>query len=296
MLAWRGKTQPWGAAPVRAWRGLPRDISRKMKGAFARVSFRHRVGAMDSVEYHSALAALAWQVELGATEAVLDAPVDRYGLADRVAKPEAAPAAAVTPKVEPEIDPVAEAQSAATGAADLEALRAALGAYQHCDLKLGARNLVFSDGVAGAPVMIVGEAPGRDEDREGRPFVGRAGQLLDKMLAAIELSRTRDVYITNVLPWRPPQNRDPKPEEMAMMQPFLARHIELAAPKLLIIMGNISCQALLGKRGITRLRGKWTDAQARPAMPMFHPAYLLRNPAAKREAWADLLEIRARLG
>ena len=143
--------------------------------------------------------------------------------------------------------------------------------------------------------MIVGEAPGRDEDREGRPFVGRAGQLLDRMLDAIGLSRTRDVYITNVLPWRPPQNRDPQPEEIAMMQPFLARHIELAAPQLLLVMGNISCQTLLGKRGITRLRGQWELVADKPALPMFHPAYLLRNPAAKREAWADLLSVRARL-
>jgi DNA polymerase len=115
------------------------------------------------------------------------------------------------------------------------------------------------------------------------------------MLAAIDLSRQHNVYITNVLPWRPPQNRDPKPDEISMMQPFLSRHIQLADPKLLIIMGNISAVALLGKRGITRLRGKWETAEGVAAMPMFHPAYLLRNPAAKREAWADLLEIRARL-
>ena len=143
--------------------------------------------------------------------------------------------------------------------------------------------------------MLVGEAPGRDEDREGRPFVGRAGQLLDRMLAAIGLSREDSVYITNVLPWRPPQNRDPKPEEIAMMKPFLAKHIALVDPEVLVIMGNISCQALLGKRGITRLRGNWEDALGKPALPMFHPAYLLRNPAAKREAWADLLALKARL-
>ena len=143
--------------------------------------------------------------------------------------------------------------------------------------------------------MLVGEAPGRDEDREGRPFVGRAGQLLDRMLAAIELSRSENVYITNVLPWRPPQNRDPKPEEIAMMRPFLERHIELARPDVLVVMGNISCQALLGKRGITRLRGQWAEACGKPALPMFHPAYLLRNPAAKRQAWADLLALKARL-
>ena len=158
---------------------------------------------------------------------------------------------------------------------------------------------MFSDGVPGARVMIVGEAPGRDEDRIGKPFVGRAGQLLDKMLAAIDMGRDRDgesaVYITNVLPYRPPQNRNPKPDEMAMMMPFLKRHIALAKPEVLVVMGNISCQALLGKRGITRLRGTWTEAHGLPVLPMFHPAYLLRNPAAKREAWADLLDLRARL-
>lgn len=254
---------------------------------------------MESVDFHTALAALDWQVELGADEAIGDAPVDRYALETApkptAKKPAAAEAPAASVRQAEEVDAVAVAKQAAAGAADLTALQAALAAYPHCELKHGARNLVFSDGVAGARVMIVGEAPGRDEDREGRPFVGRAGQLLDRMLAAIDLSRQDTVYITNVLPWRPPQNRDPKPEEIAMMQPFLRRHIELAAPEVLIVMGNISCQALLGKRGITRLRGNWEQVEARPAMPMFHPAYLLRNPAAKREAWADLLDIKAKL-
>ena len=174
-----------------------------------------------------------------------------------------------------------------------------MGAFEGCELKRGARNLVFADGDPSARVMIVGEAPGRDEDREGRPFVGRAGQLLDRMLAAIGLDRTARgesaVYITNVLPWRPPQNRDPKAEEIEMMLPFLARHVALADPDLLVVMGNISAQAVLGRRGITRLRGTWAEAMGRPVLPMFHPAYLLRNPAAKREAWADLLALQAKL-
>ncbi|WP_415921371.1 uracil-DNA glycosylase [Tateyamaria sp. SN6-1] len=249
---------------------------------------------MDSQQHHAALAALAWQVELGVDECIGDAPVNRYDAPPPAPKPAAVEAAPVPP-VRMAEDPVAIAQAAADSAADLPALRAALGAYEHCELKRGARNLVFSDGVPGARVMIVGEAPGRDEDREGKPFVGRAGQLLDKMLAAIDLSRDASVYITNVLPWRPPQNRDPKPEEIAMMQPFLYRHIALADPDVLVIVGNHACQALLGKRGITRLRGDWTEAQGKPALPMFHPAYLLRNPGAKREAWADLLSLRARL-
>ena len=251
---------------------------------------------MDSLNYHSALAYLEWQMEFGVDECIADAPVDRYAL--EAARPK--PAVAATPQAaaKPEVDVVAIARASAIAATDLAALQANLATYEHCELKLGARNLVFSDGIAGARVMIVGEAPGRDEDRMGKPFVGRAGQLLDKMLAAIDLGRERadaPVYITNVLPWRPPQNRDPKPEEIAMMLPFLERHIELVDPDILVIVGNISCQALLGKRGITRLRGGWTEALGRPAIPMFHPAYLLRNPAAKRETWADLLSLKARL-
>ncbi|MEO9518378.1 MAG: uracil-DNA glycosylase [Paracoccaceae bacterium] len=251
---------------------------------------------MDSTEFHSALATLRWQIELGADECISDVPVDRYALETVAPKPKAQPAPTPSAIEAPQVDVVAVAQAAANAVQDLEGLRDALNGYPHCDLRKGARNLVFSDGVPGSRVMIVGEAPGRDEDREGKPFVGRAGHLLDKMLNAIDLSRENNVYITNVLPWRPPQNRDPKPEEIAMMRPFLERHIALAKPDFLMIMGNISCQALLGKRGITRLRGNWADAAGIPALPMFHPAYLLRNPAAKREAWADLLSLKARLG
>ena len=243
------------------------------------------------------LAALAWQVELGADEAILDAPVNRFEAVEPAAPaPAVAPAAA--PVVAAAADPVAEARALAAAAPDLAALRAALEGFEHCDLKRGARNLVFADGDPAARLMIVGEAPGRDEDLQGRPFVGRAGQLLDRMLAAIDMGRARadaPVYIANVLPWRPPQNRDPTPDEIAMMLPFLERHIALANPAVLVVMGNSACAALLGRRGITRMRGIWESVLGRPAMPTFHPAYLLRNPAAKREAWADLLAIRARL-
>jgi uracil-DNA glycosylase len=253
---------------------------------------------MESVEeYHAARAMLEWQVELGATEAIGDVPVDRYGLKGRAAVAAVSVAApAVGPVVAEKVDPVAVAVEAAIGAGSLEALRAALGAFEHCELKKGARKLVFSDGVAGARVMIIGEAPGRDEDREGRPFVGRAGQMLDRMLAAIDLGRDKSVYISNVLPWRPPHNRDPLPGEIAMMMPFVARHVELAAPEIIVLMGNIACQGVLGRRGITRLRGRWEQALGKPVLPMFHPAYLLRQPGAKREAWADLLSLKARLG
>src|SRR6056297_862165 len=258
---------------------------------------------MDSqMDWHAARAALEWQLEMGVTEAISEAPINRF---EQVAPP---PKAGVAPGVSapavpvqpvPEVDPVAEAEKAAASAQDLAALKAAMQAYPHCELRKGARNLVFCDGVPGSRVMIIGEAPGREEDRVGKPFVGRAGQLLDRMLAAIDLGRDREgagsVYITNVLPWRPPQNRDPKPVEMAMMVPFVQRHVELVAPEVIVLMGNISCQAGLGRQGITRLRGQWTESYGRPTLPMVHPAYLLRNPHAKREAWADLLELQARL-
>ncbi|WP_306152530.1 uracil-DNA glycosylase family protein [Roseovarius sp. MMSF_3281] len=252
-----------------------------------------------ALDFHTAKALLDWQIELGATEAVCDAPVNRYEVPEKQAKP--APAAAPAPVPEAKVDAVSEAKAAAKSCNDLNALKSAMSAFEHCELKRGARNLVFADGNPQARVMIIGEAPGRDEDREGRPFVGRAGQLLDRMLAAIDLGREAQAvenaaYITNVLPWRPPQNRDPKPEEIAMLLPFLQRHVELVDPKVVVLMGNISCQAGLGRRGITRLRGNWAEAYGRPALPMFHPAYLLRNPHAKREAWADLLELKARLG
>lgn len=249
-----------------------------------------------ALDPHAALALLEWQVELGVTEAIGDAPVDRYALADTAPRPDRTGAATpAAPQVVPKTDPVQEARKAAAGATALPSLRQALADFDHCELKKGARNLVFADGVPGSRVMIIGEAPGRDEDREGRPFVGRAGQLLDRMLAAIGLDRQKNVYITNVLPWRPPQNRDPLPVEIGMMKPFLERHVALAQPQVLVLMGNISCDAVLGKRGITRLRGQWTQAMNLPVMPMFHPAYLLRQPQVKRQAWADLLELKAKL-
>ncbi|MFU1478963.1 uracil-DNA glycosylase [Roseovarius sp. C7] len=260
-----------------------------------------------ALDFHTARALLEWQVELGADEAIGDSPVDRYALEVRAPKPSApavpptpAEAAKMPPAAAPKADPVAEARSAATAAQDLAALKAAMAGYEHCELKRGARQLVFSDGHPGARVMLIGEAPGRDEDRAGKPFVGQAGQMLDRMLAAIGLDRASDdpdssAYITNVMPWRPPQNRDPSPEEIAMMVPFMERHVALANPDFVLLVGNISCQAGLGKRGITRLRGTWTEAYGKPALPLFHPAYLLRTPTAKREAWADLLSLKARL-
>ncbi len=265
-----------------------------------------------TLDHRSARALLNWHIELGADECIQDSPVNRYDLPDAAPVSVRKAAAAPVPQQQAvpsrpqiiapvQVDAVAEAQHAAGAATDLATLRAAMEAFAHSDLKRGARNFVFADGLPGARVMIVGEAPGREEDLEGRPFVGRAGQLLDRMLAAIGLAREapapdQAVYITNVLPWRPPQNRDPETAEIAMMRPFLERHIALARPELLILMGNHACDALLHRKGILRLRGVWAEAVGLPVMPMTHPAYLLRNPAAKREAWADLLEVQARLG
>ncbi|MFV2053843.1 uracil-DNA glycosylase [Aliiroseovarius sp. YM-037] len=251
-------------------------------------------------DFHALKAMLDWQIELGATEAIGDAPVNRYEVPEVAAKPVVAEPAVEAPTVAEVVDPVALAEAAASGAADIEQLQAALAAYDLCELKRGARSCVFSDGPPAARVMIIGEAPGRDEDREGKPFVGRAGQLLDKMFAAIDMARDAEdaaqaIYITNILPWRPPQNRNPSGDEIAMFRPFIERHIALADPDVLVLMGGISCVAMTGQKGITRMRGKWTEVLGRPALPMFHPAYLLRTPEAKREAWHDLLMLQAKL-
>ncbi len=252
--------------------------------------------------YWADRALLEWQVELGADEALEELPVDRYALQVPVEKSvEKQDIAAAPAAVKPaEVDASFEARRAAEAAGSLEDLAAAMTAFEHCELKHGAKSFVFADGQPGARVMIIGEAPGRQEDVAGKPFVGQAGQLLDKMLAAIGLDRSAQalenaVYITNVLPWRPPSNATPTPEENAMMLPFLERHITLANPDFLVLMGNTPCQALLGRAGITRIRGQWVEAVGRPALPMFHPAYLLRQGAAKREAWADLLHLKSKL-
>ncbi len=251
--------------------------------------------------WHAALAALEWQMELGVTEITCEDPVDRYALQETPKPaPMAAPALAKAAAAVVSVDAVEVARSAAARAGSLEDLRDAISAFEHCELKRGAKTTVFADGNPRACVLILGEAPGREEDQEGRPFVGQAGQLLDRMFAAIGLSRTSAdpetaLYITNVLPWRPPQDRDPEPEEIAMLRPFVERHIELVDPAVIVAMGNAPCQCLLGTKGIQRLRGNWAQALGRPVLPMTHPAYLLRNPATKREAWADLLSLMGRL-
>jgi uracil-DNA glycosylase len=190
------------------------------------------------------------------------------------------------------------AREAARSAQTLEDLRSILAAFEGCALKATATQLVFADGNPQAKLMLVGEAPGRDEDLEGLPFVGRSGKLLDRMLAAIGLDRSA-VYIANVVPWRPPGNRTPSPQETQVCLPFIQRQIELCDPDVLVCLGGPSAETLLGQKGITKIRGRWFDyataTRTIRAIPTFHPAFLLRSPLQKRFAWRDFLAIKKAL-
>ena len=255
---------------------------------------------------------LAFYLEAGVDCALVEEPVDR--LTEQEVAPQKAPvqeisrmppADAARPLATPmvmrgEATPapdvaIATAREAARTAPTLEALRALMENFDGCALKHTATRLVFADGNPQARVMFVGEAPGRDEDIEGLPFVGRSGKLLDRMIAAIGLDR-RTAYIANVIPWRPPGNRTPTPQETQICLPFIRRHIELVNPAVLVTLGNPSTQALLSTReGIMRTRGRWFDYDTGQgmirALPTFHPAYLLRSPSYKRLAWQDLRAI-----
>jgi len=260
----------------------------------------------------SAREVLDFYLEAGVDALVGEAPVDRFAAAEPAAKPPRQPqpvalppdleikGRASPPVVPPALDEAATAaREAARNAKTLDELRAILEKFDGCGLKASATQLVFADGNPKARVMFVGEAPGRDEDIEGLPFVGRSGKLLDRMLAAISLDRT-SVYIANVVPWRPPGNRTPTPQETQICLPFILRQIELADPDVLVCMGNPSAQTLLGiKEGITKTRGRWftfnTGKRDIRAMPTFHPAFLLRSPLQKRFAWRDFLAIKKAL-
>ena len=269
---------------------------------------------MTSADHHRALLdALKWQIEAGADEAIGERPLNRLATAAPVAAPRdglaEAPSPALRERPAPAPLPAAKAPAAlasasetqasarqlAAGATTIEGIRQALEAFEGCPLKATATNLCLYDGNPEARIMIVGEAPGAQEDRQGKPFVGPAGQLLDRMLAAVGLDRGQ-VYITNLLYWRPPGNRNPTPGEIASCLPFLERQIEILQPKLLLLVGGMSAKTLLNRsEGILKLRGRWADyhhpqlAHPIPALPTLHPAYLLRQPAQKREAWRDLL-------
>ena len=259
---------------------------------------------------------LALYTEAGVDVAVGETPNDwlsddRPALAEPqpavVAEPDAAvlrkpPASAPMPAVAAPPPPDAAAMAAreaARSAATLDELRAILDRFDGCALKSSASRLVFADGTPGSRLMLVGEAPGAEEDRQGLPFVGRSGQLLDRMLHAIGLER-KQVYIANIVPWRPPGNRTPTPMETQICLPFVQRQIELANPDILVTVGQPSTGALLGIQGIMKNRGRWfsyqTGTREIRAMPMLHPAYLLRSPIGKRLAWRDLLAIKKALG
>lgn len=252
-------------------------------------------------------AALDWYRAAGVDLAVGEVPVDRFATSSAAPRPrvaatptQPAPARAAEPVSAPvtvslNADP-SETRSLAAAAQTLDQLRAVMDAYDGCLLKKRATQLCFADGNPEADIMLVGEGPGEQEDLSGKPFVGRAGQLLDRMLAAIGLDR-RKVYIANMVPWRPPGNRNPTPEELALCAPFLHRQVELVAPKLLVTLGNVPTQALFETSlGITRTRGQWKTLQINglsvPALPTLHPAYLLRAPASKGMAWQDMLSLK----
>ncbi|RCS23265.1 uracil-DNA glycosylase [Phyllobacterium salinisoli] len=270
---------------------------------------------------------LRFYAEAGVDSALSDDPVDRFAEA---AKPKAAarpsadtaqppaspspspappaasrpapptPVAATSRSVVPDEAQVAIAREAAGTAATLDELRERLAAFDGCNLKFTAKNMCFSDGDPLSDIMFIGEAPGRDEDIEGLPFVGRSGQLLNRMLAAIGLER-QNVYIANTIPWRPPGNRTPTPLETELCRPFIERQIELADPKVLVALGGPAAKALTGaQEGILRLRGNWKahstpSGKVIPVMPTLHPAYLLRSPAQKRFAWRDFLAVKMKL-
>ncbi len=226
----------------------------------------------------------------------------RLGRPPAAAAPRTSAPARATPAVPLESPQLVEdARTTAARAESLVELEAAIRAFEGCSLKRLAKNTVFADGAVDAPVMVVGEAPGEDEDRQGKPFVGVSGRLMDRMFAAIGLTRERDVYITNILNWRPPGNRTPNLSDVAICVAFARRHIELKRPRLLVLAGGVPAKSLLEtETGITRLRGRWfeytlADGTRIPTMPMFHPAYLLRTPGGKRQTWIDLLNIRERL-
>ena len=254
------------------------------------------------------LSTLNWLVEAGADEAVAGEPVNRLVAKAPVAPLQASaprPATVSAPARAPaplalDGDAVGGAIAAAAAATSLAELQAALESFDGCALKRTATNTVFADGVASGRVMLIGEAPGRDEDRIGKPFVGRAGQLLDKMLASIGLDRKTNAYITNVINWRPPDNRDPTPEEAAACLPFLRRHIELADPAVIILLGAVAARHVVGiSDGIMKLRGRWLEYRVGdrmvPLMPTLHPAYLLRQPGHKKLAWRDLQAVRDKM-
>jgi len=283
-------------------------------------------GMNSTAERDELIATLRWQVDAGVDEVILNSAVDRFAeVAKAVAIPPAVPSENTSVPTAPAAPTAAHAESSRTvpplaaadsvnqdariqaaACADLPALHKALSAFEGCPLKTTATNLVFGTGSPTADLMLIGEPPGRDEDRQGEPFAGPGGQLLDAMLSFVDLDRATNVYATNILPWRPPGDRQPTSAETAACLPFLEHHIALVAPRVLIFLGGTSAKTLLNQNeGIARLRGKWHDYNSPaleaaglppiPAIASLHPTSLLRQPAQKRVAWLDLLAVREKL-
>lgn len=254
---------------------------------------------------------LKFYVDSGVDEAIGDIALDRTKIPEKVSvfSPPARTASPLptAPAIQEEaitgaFEAMGDARALAASSKTIDELKSALESFQGLSLKRTATQIVFADGNPAAKIMLVGEAPGTDEDRIGRPFVGASGQLLDKMLAAIGLSRENNVYISNIINWRPPGNRPPSDAEVALSLPFIQRHIELVNPSVLVYVGGVSAKALIQTtQGITRLRGKWSEYKTDglekpvPAIALFHPAYLLSSPAEKGLAWSDLLRLKMKL-
>jgi DNA polymerase len=256
---------------------------------------------MSGMSREEAIAALRWLIDCGADEAIGDIPVNRLlacapAPQQRDVTPVSLEKAGPAPQAPPATFGAESSARIAASCNSLTELKAALMAFEGCELKRHASNTVFADGNPAGGIMFIGEAPGAEEDRQGLPFVGRAGQLLDRMLGSIGLDR-RKVYITNILNWRPPGNRDPSPEETGICLPFLHRHVELVNPKILVLLGAVPAKYLMGVQGIMRARGRWetyrlhSSGREIPTMLTLHPAYLLRQSSAKRLAWNDFLAI-----
>ncbi len=258
---------------------------------------------MPAADEKAARALLDWYRAMGVDEAIGEEPVDCFAVAaERIPPPRPAPGpkrAGSPPRIAPRAASTSPTRRIGAEVSTLLELQELVARFEGCSLRRTAKNLCFARGSEQARIMMIGEAPGRDEDLQGKPFVGRAGQLLDRMLAAIGLSEEH-VYITNTVYWRPPGNRTPTPEEIEACAPFLARQIELLSPSVLVLLGGAAAKTILGtSEGIMRLRGKWLSYSCAgrdlPALATLHPAYLLRNPEQKRLAWRDLLSLRAAL-
>ena len=267
---------------------------------------------------HDPVELLHWYMDAGVDIALQDEPIDRFAASKQAEKsapqqkrdtaprlkrdaaPNASPPQAAATKVAmPDSAAIDTAKEAAAKAETLDELKSALETFEGCNLKFTARSTVFADGSRDSRLMIIGEAPGRDEDEQGLPFVGRSGQWLNRILGGIELAR-EDVYITNVIAWRPPGNRAPTPMETEICRPFIERHIELKQPEVILLLGGSSTKAMLKTtKGILSLRGKWADISIGgrdiPTLPSLHPAYLLRQPQQKKLVWQDMLSLQKKL-